>query len=114
VPAFSLLGEASSCNDGNNMLPVLSGRARVAILQVRHTVHCMFEDPSDPACAALCGSVEPADASADATLTIRALATAWVLERTGAAEEGARLLAGLWGSDAQWQGRVRVLQAGSP
>jgi pimeloyl-ACP methyl ester carboxylesterase len=132
VPAFALLGEASSCNDGNNMLPILSEQARVAVLQLRHTVHCMFEDPSDPGCASLCGSVEPADASADATLTIRALATAWVLEQTGAAgataagagaadataagagAEGAPLTAGSWGSDAQWQGRVRVLQAGSP
>ena len=110
VPAFVLLCEPSSCNSEGNILPAIPARPGIGIARVLHTVHCMFEDPSDGACNAVCGSVEPPQQSAESIAAIRALATAWVLECTGATVGGSAFLAGMWAGDSLWEGRVRVLQ----
>jgi pimeloyl-ACP methyl ester carboxylesterase len=110
VPALFLLGEPSSCNAGNNMLPVIPARPHVGAARVLHTVHCLFEDPTDSACFAVCGSVEPAEASREIATTIRAIATAWVLDRAGIIGEGDHLLSGLWTGSPEWAGRVQILQ----
>ena len=110
MPALVLLGEPSSCNSEGNIVPAVAAEQGIGIARVLRTVHCMFEDPSDGACNALCGKVEPLQASTESIAVIRALATAWVLERTGAAAGGSALLAGLWAGNSQWEGRVSVLQ----
>jgi pimeloyl-ACP methyl ester carboxylesterase len=110
VPAFVLLGEPSSCNSEGNIVPAIPAQPGIGMARVIHTVHCMFEDPSDGMCNALCGKVEPPEVSAESVTVIRALTTAWVLERTGASDGESAILAGMWAGDAQWEGRVRVLQ----
>ncbi len=84
VPALFLLGEPSACNAHGNILAAIPDRPDVAVLRVRHATHCRFENPTDALCEGRCGSVRPPQAGERIAAAIRALATAWVLERTGA------------------------------
>jgi pimeloyl-ACP methyl ester carboxylesterase len=83
VPALFLLGEPSSCNARNNILAAVPDRPGVQVVHVRYATHCSFEYPSDSACEALCGRIEPPEAAAHVVARIRSLATAWVLEQIG-------------------------------
>ena len=65
---------------------------------------------ADAACATVCGSVEPIEASRDGSLTIRVIATAWILNRAGIIGEGEPALAGLWADDPEWNERAQVLR----
>jgi pimeloyl-ACP methyl ester carboxylesterase len=89
VPSLFLLGEPSSCNRRDNILRAVPDRPEVTVLRVRGATHCHFENPTDSCCAALCGAVRPPEASARIARTVRVLATAWVLARTGVQPQAA-------------------------
>lgn len=111
VPALFLLGMPSGCNADANMAPVIPTVNGATAVRIRATVHCMFEDPSDAVCASLCGTVEPAEAALESKNVIRALATAWILDRALGAQEARNVLEDLWDGGAQWSQRVEVLRA---
>ena len=111
VPALFILGMPTACNADGNMAPVVPLMRNAAATRVRATVHCMFEDPSDAACAALCGTVEPPEARQQSAAVIRSLGTAWILDKAVASETARAVLADLWADGAQWQGRVDILRA---
>jgi pimeloyl-ACP methyl ester carboxylesterase len=112
VPALLLLAEPSSCNARGNFLQAIPNGGQIAVLRVLGATHCHFEDPYDAACGVLCGSVKPPEAAAQISDTIHALATAWVLERTGVSPEAAqaRDLLLLARSAAAWRNRVAVIR----
>jgi pimeloyl-ACP methyl ester carboxylesterase len=111
VPALFLLGMPSDCNANGNMAPFVPSIPVAAAARIRATVHCSFEDPSDSACSALCGTVEPAQAAQESGSVIHALATAWILDRALGSAEAHAILADLWAGGAQWQGRADILRA---
>jgi pimeloyl-ACP methyl ester carboxylesterase len=113
LPALFLEGEPSSCNAQGNMAPIVPARrgAGVAAVRVLHSVHCMFEDPSDAACASVCGSVEPEDARRDVSDTIHAIATAWILHAAGIDTQAGGVLDSLWAGGDAWERRIVLLQA---
>jgi pimeloyl-ACP methyl ester carboxylesterase len=111
VPALFLLGMPTACNANGNMATAIPAIREATAARVRATVHCMFEDPSDSACASLCGTVEPAEAARQSALVIHALATAWVLDKAIGSEAARTVLADVWAGGTQWQGRVDVLRA---
>jgi pimeloyl-ACP methyl ester carboxylesterase len=80
-----LFGEPSSCNADGNMVPV-ARRTAAAVVRVPYATHCDFENPYDPRCARLCGTVVPPEAAEEIRVTIRALATAWVVDAAGGPE----------------------------
>ena len=83
VPALFLLAEPSSCNARNNILEAIPERPDVRVERIRFATHCHFENPTDGACEALCGKVEPEEIEEVIVARIRSLATAWVLEQAG-------------------------------
>lgn len=111
LPGLFLEGDPSSCNAQGNMAPLVPVRAGVAAVRVLHSVHCLFEDPSDSACAALCGSVEPEESRRDVADTIHVVATAWILHAAGIGGQAAAVLDSLWTGGDAWKGRVVVLRA---
>jgi hypothetical protein len=111
VPALFVLGMPSGCNAEGNIAPLVPTMGTASAVRIRATVHCMFEDPSDAACAALCGSVEPQAARDQSATVIKAIATAWILDRTKAAPTGGPLLADVFAGGASWEKRVDILRA---
>jgi len=108
VPALFLMGESTSCNAKNNMLPAIPGRDGVTALRVRDALHCYFQDPWNDACEAVCGKVVPAEAAELIAETIRTLATAWVLERTGAGPGAGGMVAAAAAGEEGWARRVEA------
>lgn len=111
VPGLFILAEPSSCNAGNNIIPALSGRAGIEVVRVRNARHCHFEDPYDPGCEAVCGSVLPPEVAQDIALTIRAEATAWLLVRCGILQPGDVPDPVATRERSPWSQRLQVLQA---
>jgi pimeloyl-ACP methyl ester carboxylesterase len=108
VPALFLMGESSSCNAKNNMLPAIPERDGVTALRVRDALHCYFQDPWNDACEAVCGEVVPVEAAERIADTIRVLATAWLLERTGARPGAGALIAAAEAGGEGWARRVEA------
>jgi pimeloyl-ACP methyl ester carboxylesterase len=111
LPALFLAGEPSDCNAGNNFLPAVPRSAGIGVLRIRFARHGHFENPYDPGLEGICGAVTPPEAAADIMTGIRALATAWVLERTGALPGAAGIVGDAWVDAPQWKGRLEILQA---
>ena len=110
VPALFLMGEPSSCNAKNNMLPAIPERVGVTALRVRDALHCYFQDPWQRACESVCGRVAPPEAAERIADTIRALATAWLLEVTGARPGSETLVEAAVAGEGDWARRVDPLQ----
>jgi pimeloyl-ACP methyl ester carboxylesterase len=108
VPALFLLGEPTSCNAKNNMRPAIPERDGVTALRVSDALHCYFQDPWNDACEAVCGEVVPAAAAERIADTIRALATAWLLEQTGVRVGAGALVAAAAAGEGDWARRVEV------
>lgn len=87
VPALFIYGAPASCNAENNMVDVMPAAQRRLALRIPYASHCSFEDPYDPACAALCGAEEPEEQAREIRRTIHALATAWVGAQLGASPD---------------------------
>jgi len=108
VPALFLMGEPTSCNAKNNMVPAIPGRDGVTALRVRDALHCYFQDPWNDACEAVCGEVVPIEAAERIADTIRALATAWLLEKTGARPGAGALIEAAEAGGEGWARRVEA------
>jgi pimeloyl-ACP methyl ester carboxylesterase len=108
VPALFLVGESTSCNAENNMLPAIPVRDGVAVLRVRDALHCYFQDPWNGACEAVCGKVVPAEAAERIAETIRMLATAWLLDRTGARPGAGAMVTAAAAGGGDWARRVEA------
>jgi pimeloyl-ACP methyl ester carboxylesterase len=113
VPALFLMGESSSCNAKNNFLPAIPDRSDVTSIRVLNATHGHFENPYDPRVEALCGKVQPPEASEDILTTVRALATAWILDRAAGVQDAASVLAEARGAGGAWARRIEVLQGGA-
>jgi pimeloyl-ACP methyl ester carboxylesterase len=109
VPALFLVGESSACNARNNFLPAVPWDAAPTVLRVRGAQHGHFENPYDSRVESVCGRVEPPEASAEIIATIRALATAWVLDRAGVSAAASGALGGAKAGDSDWSGRVSLV-----
>jgi pimeloyl-ACP methyl ester carboxylesterase len=107
VPALFLMGEPSSCNAENNMLPAIPEGQGVTALRVRDALHCYFQDPWQRACESVCGKVAPPEAAARIADTIRCLATAWLLEATGARPGAGALVEAATAGEGDWAKRVQ-------
>jgi hypothetical protein len=90
------------------MLPAIPVRDGVAALRVRDALHCYFQDPWNDACEAVCGEVVPAEAAERIAGTIRTLATAWLLERTGARPGAGALVTAAAAGEGDWARRVEA------
>jgi pimeloyl-ACP methyl ester carboxylesterase len=108
VPSLFLMGEPSSCNAKNNMLPAIPERGGVTALRVRDAVHCYFMDPWNRACENVCGKVLPPEAAERIAATIRGLATAWLLEATGVRPGAAALVEAAAAGEGDWARRVEA------
>jgi pimeloyl-ACP methyl ester carboxylesterase len=108
VPALFLMGEPSACNAKNNMIPTIPAREGVRALRLRNAVHGHFQDPYDPLPESVCGRVVPLEAAQRIMADIRSLATAWVLEATGAMPEAGALLEAAASGAGDWPGRVEA------
>jgi dienelactone hydrolase len=108
VPSLFLVGEPSSCNAKNNMLPAVPVREGVRVLRVRHATHGHFQDPYDPRVESLCGRVVPPAASEGILQDARALATAWILQATGAMPGAGELIEEAASGAAGWAERVEA------
>lgn len=113
IPALFLMGEPSSCNAKNNLLPAIPDRPDVTAFRVLNATHGHFENPYDPRVESVCGKVQPPEASEDILRTVRALATAWILDRAAGAEAAAAVLAEARGAGEAWARRIEVLQGGA-
>jgi pimeloyl-ACP methyl ester carboxylesterase len=111
APALFILSEPSDCNAGNNVIPSIPRRAGIGVLRVRNARHSHFEDPYDPCFESICGSVRPVKVSEDIILTVRAVATAWLLERCGVLGPGQEPPWGASGKISPWTERLEVLKA---
>ena len=84
--ALFLFGEPSSCNADGNVVPLLPQFPGATALRIPFATHCDFENPYDPACERICGSVGPETTALAVRETIMAVATAWIVTRAGGAE----------------------------
>ena len=109
VPALFLMGEPSACNAKNNMIAAIPAREGVRALRLRNAVHGHFQDPYDPLPESVCGKVVPLEAAQRIMADIRSLATAWVLEATGAMPEAGALLEAAMSGAGDWEKRVEEL-----
>jgi dienelactone hydrolase len=110
VPSLFLVGEPSSCNAENNILPTIPERSGVTALRVRDALHCYFQDPWQRACESVCGKVVPPESAQRIAATIRCLATAWLLEATGARPGSAVLVEAAVAGRGDWARRVEPLR----
>jgi dienelactone hydrolase len=94
LPKLFLAGEPSPCNAENNMLTAVPSSPQTVKLRVRHARHCPFEWPTDRRCVALCGTIAPEESSKRISVTIRALATAWIELHAGGPVMAGRIRAG--------------------
>jgi hypothetical protein len=107
VPALFVMGEPTSCNAKNNMVPAIPARDGLVALRVRDALHCFFQDPWTRACENVCGSVEPPEAGERIADTVRALATSWLLEQTGARPGAGALVTSAAALEGDWARRVQ-------
>ena len=110
-PALFILSEPSDCNARNNIVPSIPGRPGIGVLRVRYARHSHFEDPYDPGFESICGSVRPAEVSEDIIMSVRAVATAWLLERCRIPAPGPGIPGGPEWGGMPWRERLEVLQA---
>jgi len=90
------------------MMPVMPDGGRKIALQVPYATHCDFENPTDAACARVCGSVAP-PTDARIRRTIGALATAWVEAQLGASPTAIAVFHARTIERLESSGRVRVV-----
>ena len=67
-----------------------------------------FQDPWSRACESVCGKVAPPEAARRIADTIRCLATAWLLEQTGARVGAGALIATAEAGGEGWARRVEA------
>jgi hypothetical protein len=112
MPALAIVGAPSRCNADGNITGVLPEAAPMIALRIPGATHCDFENPHDPACARVCGRVEPPQSAEEISRTISSLATAWVELQLGAAPEAARVFTRANLDELERSGRVEVLRFG--
>jgi len=88
-PAFSIIGEPSTCNADNNGLNLFKEIDGYRALKVISSDHCDFESPTDWVCESQCmnDSVEFSDE--EIRPVILTLGTAAIMSLTGLSEDGA-------------------------
>ena len=92
--ALFLFGEPSPCNADGNMVGTAGALLQYSgaspapvLLRIPFATHCDFENPYDDACERLCGTVEPPQTAEEIRTTVRAVATAWLVEIAAAPAE---------------------------
>lgn len=93
VPALTLIGGPSMCNDTNNGQAVYSMMGDGAAIGVTAADHCDFQSPADGLCSGLCGASPGEVDEATIAATVIGLTTAFVVRHTDVDPTGAQWLA---------------------
>ena len=83
VPLHGVLGEAGSCNENGNGVPVYEAAAEGNAVRVTEAEHCDFEAPTDGLCTALCAVRNTAFTEEQIRATILGLSTSFLLWQSG-------------------------------
>ena len=87
-PAFSIVGEASTCNADNNGLDLFSMMDTAQAIKVVDADHCDFESPTDWVCESQCENAQTILTNEEIRPVIVALGTATVMSLTGLSSDG--------------------------
>ena len=88
VPAFSIMGEPSSCNAENNGLSLFRMMSDYTAVKVISADHCDFESPTDMMCTMNCEAVTATFEDSQIRPVITALGTAAIVSLTGLSPDG--------------------------
>ena len=88
-PAFSIVGEASTCNADNNGLDLFSMMGEYQVAKVVDADHCDFESPTDWICESQCENAQTTFTNEEIRPVIVTLGTAAVMSLTGLSADGA-------------------------
>jgi len=87
-PAFSIVGEASTCNADNNGLDLFSMMDTYQAIRVVDADHCDFESPTDWVCESQCENAQTTFTDEEIRPVIVTLGTAAVMSLTGLSADG--------------------------
>jgi len=88
VPAFSIMGEPSSCNAENNGLSLFRMMSDYTAVKVASADHCDFESPTDMVCAMSCENSAVTFEDSQIRPVITTLGTAAIVSLTGLSPDG--------------------------
>ena len=88
APAFSLRGEASTCNANNNGIDLFRMMPDYRAVKIASADHCDFENPTDIICEAGCENTAALFGDEDIRSAIISLGTAGILSLTSLSEDG--------------------------
>jgi len=93
-PAFSIMGESSTCNASNNGLELFRMMDESQVFKIASADHCDFESPTDWICESQCENptVEFSDEEINPAVTV--LGTAAVMALTGLSADGPLIWSG--------------------
>ena len=100
-PAFSIAGEASSCNGENNGLTLFRMMIDYSSVQITSADHCDFENPTDSICEMNCENSAVIFEDEEIRSVITTLGTASIMSISGMMEEGSYI----WSNEGlrEWQ-----------
>lgn len=87
-PAFSITGEASTCNADNNGLDLFSMMNTYQAIKVVDADHCDFESPTDWICESQCENVQTTFVDEEIRSVITTLGTAAIMSLSGLLPDG--------------------------
>ena len=87
-PAFSIIGEPSTCNADNNGLNLFKEIDGYRALKVISSDHCDFESPTDWVCESQCTNDSVEFSDEEIRPVIFTLGTAAIMSLTGLSEDG--------------------------
>ena len=87
-PAFSIIGEASSCNGENNGLTLFRMMSDYRSVQITSADHCDFENPTDSVCEMNCENSTTLFGDDEIRTAITKLGTAAIMSLSGLSEDG--------------------------
>jgi hypothetical protein len=89
VPAFSLIGEPSSCNTENNAIPLFDLTADSTTIRINDADHCDYENPTNWGCESFCLNQNGSTFTDDEIRPmIRKMGTAAAMSISGLHEDG--------------------------
>ena len=87
-PAYSIMGEQSTCNAENNGLNLFQMMNNSRIVKVTSSDHCDFESPTDWICESQCENSNPEYSDEETRPLITTLGTAAIISLTGLSGDG--------------------------
>ena len=91
LPAFSIIGEPSSCNMNNNGIELFRMMKNYQIIKIVSSDHCDFENPTDAVCELSCENSTVLFGDSEIKSVITPLGTAAIMSLTELSEDGSLL-----------------------